>query len=123
MPEIINQPATGIPLQTNTVPQTAEPLPPKRKFPSIWLFPLVAILVVVGGGYYYFNLGQTKEKEITTTIVTPSIIPTENPILTPTPAEVSSSTNTNTLEKELNDTDLGSFEADLNQLDTDAGQL
>lgn len=114
MPEEINQ----------SIP-TAEPLPPKRKFPLIWLFPLVSILAVVGGGYYYLNLGQTKEKEITAVIVTPSLapLPTENPELIPTSAEVSSSTNVSTMEKELSDTDLGTFETDLNQLDADAGKL
>lgn len=125
MPEEINQPIPNIPVQTTVVSRTAESLPPKRKFPLIWLFPLVAILVVVGGGYYYFNLRQTKEKEITAAIVTPSLAPapTENPELIPTSTVVSSSTDTNTLEKELDNTDFGMFETDLNQLDADAGQL
>lgn len=114
MPEITSQPIANIPVQTDVVPQTAGQLPPKRKSSLILVLLLILILAIAGGVYYYFNFRQT---------VTPSIAPTENPELITTSAEVSSSTDDNTLEKEINDTDLGSFETDLNQLDTEAEQL
>jgi len=117
MPETTNQPTADIPVQTADVSQTGGPLPPKRKFSPIWILLFILILAAAGGVYYYFNyfnLGQT---------VAPSFSPSESPELTLPPSKVSSSTDINTLEKELDDTDLGSFETDLNQLDTEAGQL
>ena len=119
MSEIINQPTPNTP-QTTAATPTIEQTPQKRKYFLMLISLLILILAVAGGVYYYFNLRQTGGKGITTTLVTPSA-PTENPV--PTSAEVSNSTDTSVLEKELNDTDPGSFEKDVNQLDLDAGQL
>jgi hypothetical protein len=123
MSETTNLPAPNLPEQTAVVTPTIEQTPQKRKYPlALISLLLILILAVAGEVYYYFNLRQTSEKGITTTLVTPSA-PTKSPESTPTTAEISSSTDPSVLEKELNDTDVGSFEQDLNQLDLDAGQL
>lgn len=75
----------------------------KKELPLILILLLIILLAVIGGIYYFS--------------------PAKSPELIPTSAEVSSSTNVTTLEKELDYTDLGSFETDLNQLDTEAEQL
>lgn len=87
----------------------------KRGFSPIWMLLIVLIFAIVGGSYYYFNLKQTIE---------PSLPVVETTEIAPLPSpELSNSTDANTLEKELNDTDLGEFETDLNQLDATANQL
>ena len=114
MSETTDQPIIDIPDQTTVPVQTAGQLPRKGKAPLVWIVLPILILAVAGGVYCYFNFRQT---------LTPFIAPTESLELIPISTEVSSSTDVNTLEKELNNTDLGSFETDLDQLDLDAGQL
>lgn len=123
MSENTEQPILNSTLETNVISGNSGQITPKRKSALIWMLPLILVLIAAGGVYYYFNLRQVNQKETINSIITPSISPSESLKPKPTSTEVSNSIDSSALEKELNDTDLGSFETDLKQLDTSAEQL
>ncbi len=92
--------------------------------PFIFLFLLVAV-ILLGGVFWYFKSQSSLFVPSSPTppwpspTVTPELIePEETPSL-----EVSSSTDPAVIQKELDETDLGSFEEDLEKLETQAEGL
>jgi hypothetical protein len=138
-------PIIPTPMTTNTPTQpNPQSIPPpitpkvKKPLPILTIILLLFITTSLAGGvYYYRNYIQVNPKtdQLTTDSAPETYLQTKqssapSPLVTPTPTptpasttEVSGSLETKTIENEINQTDLGKFEEDLNQLDTTAQEL
>ena len=80
---------------------------------------IVALILVVAGVVGYLVLRPTVIPENTSM----NYSPLPSAAVEPTPAPVTNSENTKTLQMELNQTDSGSIDSDINSLNSDASSL
>jgi len=121
MKDLNDQSKTEISPQPTGEVLPSQSVPPKKNI-LILLAVLIIFTLVVGAAVFLINFKQ-KGSGLPTTEVSPSPAYQEDFSVQPTITEVSDSTEVDVLEKELTETDLGSFEKDLDQLDLEAGEL
>jgi hypothetical protein len=82
------------------------------------LFIIFILLIAIALGSFYFYTNSVKNASLPTI----TQLSTQTPAPTTLP-EVGTSTESSTIKKELDETELDSMDSDFNQLDTSASQL
>lgn len=115
-----NQPADTVP-----VDQPAPPVEIKKPLPYKFIAMIgILFFLIIGGlyfGLYFWKKAQSKVSQSELPAITGSAASQNESV--PALAPVSTSTGIDDLQAEVNATDLGDFEADLNNLDSQANQL
>jgi len=121
MEDLKEQPKTEISPQSAGEVSPPELVSPKRNF--LILLAILIIFTLVSVATVFLINSNQKGLGLPKAGVFPSPVIPKDLSVQPTMTEISDSTEVSVLEKELTETDLGSFEKDLDQLDLEAGEL